>query len=582
MEAGRALRLSKGMQSLPPARWRREGSTPSAGAFAAAKPGPARGALLLAGVLALGGDAVLRAGDRGDGAYENFLIEADYPDPDVLRAGDTFYFVSSTNHLSPGLALLESKDLVNWRLLPPVIADTGVLSPSLRPERMGGYGGGVWAPSIRRRGDRCFIHFGPGLWVMTADRPEGPWSPPRRMDAKGSMERLIDCCPLWDDDGRAWLVATRTGHWQDYQILLFEMSPDGTALLDEGRLLHRGNVAEANKIYKRDGFYYVMYVQHPEQENRVQFVMRARSLDGPWEHRRLFDWEDPARERRPGQGGLVDTPDGRWFFLCHTNNGINLGRFPVLLPVVWRDGWPVLGADPDGDGVGRMVWQAPKPIAGQEPRWPQSSDDFGAPKLGPQWAFNHAPRADRWSLTERPGFLRLTASRPVGAGGFFGASNTVVQRVMGLRAEAVVRLDISGLQDGAYAGLCHFGRKSFTLGAWQDKGGRRLRFARYAHGKDAAAFDRSETGPELVGDILYLRTRIGGSKAEFAYSLDGRAFTPFGGEVEVARGHWLGNRVGVFCWNETADGAGHIDVDEWCYALARPGGERLESQPTAP
>lgn len=507
-------------------------------------------------------------GDQGDGTYRNPVLPSDYSDLDCIRVGDEYFAISSTMQFSPGMAVLRSRDLVNWTTAGHVVADLTWISPELNWDRMNRYARGVWAGAIRHHAGKFHVYFGTpdeGYFLSTADDAAGPWAPLHRVLAEPGWD---DCCPFWDDDGQGWFVGT---HFQDgYKTWLFRLSADGRELVREGAvLLHEGGRREANKLYKIDGTYFHFFSEHRGDVGRYVMMRRAESITGPYsEARQLSHAQRDAME--PNQGGLVQTPSGGWFFFTHHGTGAWEGRAASLLPVAWRDGWPILGA-PGADGIGTMVWSGKKPVAGGPVVVPQASDEFSAPTLAPQWEWNHQPRAAKWSLTERPGFLRLHAFRTLDGDNLLKAGNTLTLRaVRTAENTVVVRLDLAGLADGQRAGLCHFAaaRKreapaahSASLGVVQHDGRRTLEFSR------DGAFT---AGPALAGASLWLRTTWGpDGVSRFAFSEDGEHFAPFGDPYPLAWGSYRGDRIGLFTFNDVAE-TGHVDIDWLHYDFSGP------------
>jgi beta-xylosidase len=210
-----------------------------------------------------------------------------------------------------------------------------------------------------------------------------------------------------------------------------------------------------------------------------------------------------------------------------------------------------------------MVWQARKPIAGYARTLPETSDAFDGPRLGPQWEWNHQPRVERWSLTERPGWLRLRAFRPLARGNLLRAGNTLTQRLMGTAGgEAGISLDVGGMADGQSAGLCHLSRSYAWLGVSQLNGIRRIV---YCHNGA-----RTE-GPPIRTSVVFLKSLLSSAgETTWAYSLDGAAFTPFGGRYRLEWGYYRGDRLGIFSYNDEAD-AGFVDVDSFRYEFPQGG-----------
>lgn len=520
-------------------------------------------------------------GDQGDGTYKNPVLNADYPDSDVVEHDGTFYMIASKNHMAPGMIILESKDLVNWSLLGHVYEKL-TWEPTYGPDRMAGYLFGVWAGDLAYHEGRWYCYMidtKSGLYMTSAPDIRGPWEEPICMLKK---QRWTDPAVFWDDDAKqAYLVCNfgSGGDKRGNEIRLFRMSWDGRRLLDEGKVIHRGPGAEAAKIYRIDGRWYIFLAQwfrpdprRPSPEassgDRKQLVLRATgdSIYGPYEQKVVMERGNGVI-RSACQGGLIQVPDGSWWFIHQlVQNCPNpfQGRPQYLEPVTWKDGWPLIGEDVDGDGIGEPVRGGRKPIAGHPIAAPQTDDEFDSPELGPQLEWNHNPRDDRWSLAERPGWLRLKASVPVGEGGFWGACNTISQRIMGTGKGTVdAKLDLSGMKPGQQAGFVRFSVDYHLCGVRVTETGRKRLF-----------FDMNGqvvNGPVIESDTLWVRSENDGERARLAWSvLDGstRRYdrSP---EFTVRFGKWCGDRLGLFCWNDKR-AEGHIDIDYFHYDYDGP------------
>lgn len=525
-------------------------------------------------------------GDQGDGTYRNPILNADYPDVDIERADDTYYLITSSMHYAPGMTIAESRDLVNWRLIGHVF-DRLTWHPSYNWDRMGGSAFGVWAGDLAYHDGTWFCYFidaRHGLYVSTAKDIRGPWSEAKLMLAK---ENWTDPAVFWDDRAKqAYLVCNygRDPQVKDQdgsQTRLFKMSWDGLSLVDQGTGIYYGTGVEAAKIYRREGTWYIFLVKwmpHPGANfrDRKQLVLRGPSPYGPFEERVVMEMGNGVN--RPAcQGALVQAPDGSWWYSHQLvqedersggrKGGASFGGRPQhLIPVRWQDGWPVMGEDPDGNGIGNTVIRHRKPIDGFPIAAPQTDDGFESSQLGPQWQWHHNPRDSHWSLEERPGWLRLKASVPAGDGGFWNAPNTISQRLMGTtKGQVIAKLDFSGAAPGMRAGVCHHSGQFVLLG---------VRVT--ANGKRHVEFDRNGNvieGPELPGDTLYIRTTIDGHRARFAYSPDNATWTNFGPEFLLTFGRWKGDRLGCYCWNDASE-SGHLDIDWFSYEYDGPKGAR--------
>ncbi len=522
-------------------------------------------------------------GDQRDGTYRNPILNADYPDVDIERMGDRYYMITSTNHYAPGMLLLESRDLVNWRTIGHVF-DKLDWDPKYNNDRMEGYRFGVWAGDLARHDGRwyCyFIDFTLGLYVSTAKEITGPWTPAKLMLAK---DQWTDPAVFWDEEERQAYLICNFG--KDHgrkdkpgnEIRMFKMSWDGLSLQDKGKPIYYGTGAEAAKIYKIKGTYYIFLAQWIDGD-RKQLVLRGPTLYGPFERKIVME-RAPDASRSVSQGALVQVPDGSWW-LTHqlvqhrggakgghagrTTEQSFEGRSQWLVPVTWKDGWPIPGDDPDGNGIHNTVLRARMPVAGGTIEAPRTDDDFDTPRLGPQWEWNHNPRDDHWSLTERPGWLRLRASKPAGKGGFWNAANTISQRLMGKgRGTVTARVDISGMQPGQLAGFCRHSGQYVLLGIHVEADGtRRLIFDN--NGK-------SKKGPVVEADVIYYRSANDGANATCSYGFDGKTWKPFGGPFRLKFGRWRGDRPGFACWNDSGKG-GHIDIDWFRYDYDGPKGK---------
>ncbi len=477
--------------------------------------------------------------------YTNPILHADYSDPDVIRVRDDYYLVASSFHFSPGLPVLHSKDLVHWRIaghvlpkldfhpaydmVPPYTLADSVSKPVGPGMR---YAGGVWAPAIRYHDNRFYVYWATpdeGIFMSTATDPAGPWSAPVTVLAGAGYE---DPCPFWDDDGKAWLVHSKVGAGP---IVLHAMSPDGTRLLDAGTTIIEDKVnlpvLEGPKVYKRNGWYYI-FAPIGGVGTGPQAVMRARSIQGPYEHRTVL--RPGSGLAGPHQGGYVETPAGQGWFI-HFNSTGAFGRIAHLQPVVWQDDWPVMGDQ------GLPVPDHPVPqTAAQSPDYRlQDSDEFSGGKLGLQWSWNHNPDAARWSLTQRPGFMRIEANH---AQHLVGARNTLTQILQGPAADIATRIELRGMVDGQRAGLTLFGVKVPWIGIVRDGG---ANYLTYANGGDETR------GPRIGTDAIVLRASVREDQTvQFSYAADGKeAFTDFGPVTPLAKfSWWKGSRPAVFTY----------------------------------
>ena len=295
---------------------------------------------------------ILSWGDQGNGTYKNPIINSDYSDPDAIRVGSDYYLITSTFHLSPGITVLHSKDMVNWEIIGHALSDVAELGSDYTSDKLNGYGHGIWAPAIRYHDGKFWIYvFDPvyGLYMTTAKNPAGPWTPIHRVFEGKAFD---DCCPFWDDDGQMYLSCAnnKRNHTKDYDkykgfdLMIFKLTTDGKSLQDTGTVIHTGWICEATKMYKINGWYYIFYCEDFQDVKRVQLAMRSKNIYGPYESKRLCQ----SRVKDPGdnaaQGGLVQTENGEWYYLHHIAMWSNfVGRVLSLQPVTWISDWPIIG-----------------------------------------------------------------------------------------------------------------------------------------------------------------------------------------------------------------------------------------------
>lgn len=520
--------------------------------------------LLLCGCVALTAqpshDASTRGhwGDQGDNTFVNPVLPGDFSDLDAIRVGKDFFAISSTMQYSPGMGVLQSSDLVNWRIVGHVVDDLGAMDSEFGWRKMNGAGRGIWAGSIRFHAGLFRVYFGTpdgGIYVSTAREGKGPWSSPKLVIAERGWD---DPCPFWDDDGTGYLVATRFAPDRDgqkYRIHLFAMDGDGSGVRPgSDRVLYQSKGSEANKMYKVAGMY-LHYFSEVRPEGRVAMMERSRSLAGPWEVRQL-NHVHPAIDKEPNQGGLIQLEDGRWWFLTHQGTGDWEGRAGVLLPVTWLDGWPIPGK-PGADGMGEMVWGETKPIRSSSLNGIFASDDFGGSSLQPVWEWRYQPRADYWLLTGHA--LRLNAFGALPGRGFDGVRNVLTQRsARAVRAQVTVKVDLNGFRDGQEAGLAHFAKTDARIAVVQKEGLRSL-----------VRFDGEGRllGANVSGKTVWLRSAwdVAGL-AKFSYSLDGERYVELGSPYQLTWGSYRGDRVGLYTVGEAG---GYADFSEFRYEVQR-------------
>ena len=533
-------------------------------------------------------------GDMRDGNYRNPVLAADYSDPDILQIGKDFFLITSTFVQSPGITVMHSEDLVNWHILGGAIKDIGLISPRYRWNVMQGYGRGIWAPCITYNPGnfRYFIHFGDpdcGMFMVeTEDIFSGNWSDPRPvLFADGSTfgSGWDDCGVLWDDDGQGYFAVN---HFADgYKNYLFRLDQNGYQLQDEGVLFHKSEdgmyaqenelFPEALKLLKKDGYYYIFH-NGVTDGVRKAFLMRSAGIYGQHEDGSLGTRENPGRYehspaplaegvREPNQGNLIfvkkRNDDGKWYFWTHHGMLGREGRPDSLIPLIWEpDQWPEVDpAYTDKNGY-LLQEKIPLPLKSEKENYLQTSDDFLSESLGPQWTWNFQPRDSFWSLTERPGFLRLKAFCPLKKDCINTAGNSLIQRMY--REDdslAEMKMDITGMADGQFAGLLYMaGENGAGIGVEKKNGNCQIRFC----GKENVY---GELIPDNISQIWLRAAWNRDMRIRSSYSLDGKVFLNFGENYQVRESKYQGGHIGIFNYNNLEE-SGIADI-EWFHYRER-------------
>lgn len=408
------------------------------------------------------------------GEYGNPVLDADWPDPDVVRVGDDYYLVASSFNRAPGLPILHSRDLVSWEIVARALPQV----PPVEHYRIPRHGSGVWAPSIRHH-DGLFYLIYPdpdhGIFVLTASDPRGPWSEPRLLLAGTG---LIDPCPLWDDDGRAYLVFawaySRSG--QTNRLSVVEVTEDLGGVVSTPRTVVDGDeipgcrTLEGPKFHRHDGWYWI-FAPAGGVATGWQSVFRSREVYGPYEHRVVLA-QGGSPVNGPHQGAWVDTPAGEHWFLHFQDRGV-FGRVVHLQPMTWGDdGWPVIGAAPPGATTGEPVPYYARPTLAAVPveqREPVRSDPFESAELGLQWHWQANPEPD-WLALPGDGTLRLRLVSD-DLGDLRRLGHVLGQPLPGQPSEWVTSVSLGQAPDGARAGIVVLGTAYAWIGLTRTPGG---------------------------------------------------------------------------------------------------------------
>lgn len=509
--------------------------------------------------------------DSGTGKYRNPILFADYSDPDVVRVGDDYFMTASSFNASPGLPVLHSRDLVNWRLIGHALQHLVPAENFAIPQ----HGNGVWAPNIRYHDDRYWIFYPDpdyGIYVLTTDDPFKGWSKPRLiLSGKG----LIDPTPLWDDDGQAWLLhgwaKSRAG--KNNILTLHKMSADGGTVAKEGKVIIDGHslpgyrTLEGPKFYKRNGFYYI-FAPAGGVSTGWQAVFRSKKIEGPYEYRTAMEQGDTVTNG-PHQGSWVTTSSGEDWFI-HFQSRLAYGRIVHLQPLTWIDDWPVIGNDKDGDGVGNPVNEFRLPKTGYESKdfSIRQTDYFETAWLGHQWHWN-ANYLDSWySLDARPGFLRLYAQQEVekDTHNMWMLPSVLLQKLPAPEFIAEATLEFPAEVQNLDAGLVIFGEDYAWIGVRFDTTTRQLMVG-YANCRGAreGCSENFNADRALDQDSLTLRvTMFTGGGAVFSYQDDNGRFRTLGELFQARPGRWVGAKIGLFARTRAAADteAGYVDIKQ--------------------
>jgi len=504
--------------------------------------------------------------DNGDGTYKNPIIHADYSDPDAIRVGNDYYMITSSFEDIPGLPILHSKDLVNWTIighaLNRLLPDEHFLTPR--------HGEGVWAPSIRYHNNEFYIYYPDpdfGIYLIKAKNITGPWSECILVQAgKG----LIDPCPLWDDDGKNYLVHAFAGSRAGIKSILVikKLNAEGTKAIDDGVLVYDGHetdpTIEGPKFYKRNGWYYI-FAPAGGVSTGWQLVLRSKNIYGPYERKVVMD-EGKSFINGPHQGAWVTTQTGEDWFIHFQDKGA-YGRVVHLQPMKWINDWPVIGEDKDGDGKGEPVLNHKKPNVGRvyPIQTPQESDEFNDSKLGLQWQWMANPKSSWAFMNPSNGVLRLFSDKiSDSAKNLWQTPNIFLQKFPAEEFQVTTKLTFNpnSKLENEETGLTVMGFSYATIGLKSKKDGIYLK---YGLCKDA---EHSKPENETIikkfpGQIISLRVNVSkGANCRFSYSLDGKNFEDVGEEFHAETGRWIGAKIGIFCVRPAlTNDAGYADFD---------------------
>lgn len=514
--------------------------------------------------------------DLGDGRYRNPVLYADYSDPDAIRVGEDYYLTASSFSCVPGLPILQSKDLVNWKLI-------GYALPKLLPENVYAHtapGNGIWAPAIRRHNNLFYIYYPDpdyGIYLVTAKDPAGPWSKPIPVvEGKG----LIDPCPLFDDNGKVWLVNGWAASRAEVNSLLTirPLDATGTKATGEAHMVFDGHddqpTIEGPKLYKRNGYYYI-FAPAGGVTRGWQLVLRSRNIFGPYEKKIVMD-QGTTEVNGPHQGAWVTAPDGGSWFLHFQDKG-PYGRIVHLEPMHWIGNWPVIGQDPDGDRKGEPVAIYKKPSTpanaaaanAAAKSWSiPSSDEFNGNAPGLQWQWQANPQITWSAEIPECGHLRLFAIRqPTDAKNLWAVPNLLLQKFPAPDFVATTKMRLIAAQPGKRAGLVIMGMDYACLQITRTDTGYNLEqivCKNADNGNEEKGITKKPLTSSEVSGYIYARVSVSAPDAlcKFSYSLDGTTFIPLGDTFTARPGRWIGAKLGIFCTSPAdAKTGGYADFD---------------------
>lgn len=488
---------------------------------------------------------------------KNPIFWADVPDVDVIRAGNAYYMVSTTMHVMPGCPVMKSTDLVNWEIqsyIYDIIEDND--GYNLR-NGQNVYGRGQWATSLRYHNGTFYASFvcndmNKTYVYYTDDIESGKW---KRHELEGIYH---DMGILFDDDGRVFMFH------QCGDVRITEFKPDLSGVLEGGinQLLFStpkeniGLRCEGCHAYKRNGYYYLIFIEWPEDGNkrRREVCYRSKELLGPYERKVIMDDDMGYHNKGVAQGAFFDTPDGQWFAMLFQDHDA-VGRIPCIMPMTWEEDWPVLGID------GKVPHEFVTPFEESQKFSMVISDNFNHKenRLMNQWQWNHNPDNRYWSFTERPGYLRLTTFQP--ATGVLDARNTLTQRTEGPNCTCTTAIETKGMKDGDCAGLVALQSNFGTVGVKVEKGNRYIVMSDKTGELERILLD---------GDKVYVRIYFDYEDsrdiADFYYSVNGKDFMKIGKELKMlyTLDHFMGYRIGLYNYG-TKELGGYADFEYFDY-----------------
>ncbi|WP_423127715.1 glycoside hydrolase family 43 protein [Gaoshiqia sp. Z1-71] len=502
--------------------------------------------------------------DLGNDRYKNPIIHADYSDPDVCRVGDDFYMTASSFNCSPSLPVLHSTDMINWELIGYALDKQIPLDFFDKAQ----HGCGVWAPAIRFHNHEFYIYYPDpdfGIYMIKAKDAKGPWSEPVLVQGgKG----WIDPCPLWDEDGKAYLTYAFAGSRAGIKTILMvsEMTPDGTKLVGNSVMVFDGHdghtTVEGPKFYKRGGYYYILAPAGGVKPG-WQLALSSKNVFGPYEYKVVLH-QGNTDINGPHQGALIELDNGEsWFY--HFQDAYAYGRIVHLQPVTWVDGWPIMGIDRNGDGIGEPVSEFRKPTvasigkAGIIP----ASDEFDGHEFGLQWQWHANPEVNWGYMSGNLGFMRLNCIAPeTRVNNLWEVPNLFLQKFPSRVFSATAKLRFSAHGEGDKTGLLIMGESYAYIGLEHVDGKLKLRQMTCIDSHKGTE-EKEQASVDIGQNEIYLKVEVDKNAiCTFSYSENGKMFKKLGNEFEAVAGRWIGAKVGLFALGaKKTNDAGYADFD---------------------
>lgn len=502
--------------------------------------------------------------DNGDGTYKNPILHADYSDPDAIRVGDDYYLISSSFNHAPGLPILHSKDLVNWKIIGHALQQQVPVENFSKVQ----HGNGVWAPAIRYHNNEFYIFYPDpdfGIYVTRAKNILGPWSVPVLVyEGKG----LIDPCPLWDADGKVYLAHALAGSRAGFKSVLIvnELNAAADKVIANDVLVYDGHAEDATiegpKFYKRNNYYYI-FAPAGGVGTGWQTVLRSKSIYGPYE-RKVVLHQGSTNINGPHQGAWVQTQTGEDWFL-HFQDRDAYGRIVHLQPMKWVNDWPVMGTDSDGDGNGDPVLVYKKPNVGKKyaVTTPQESDEFNNSKIGLQWQWQANPKLNWAFAYSAKGVLRFNSVlKPDSSKNLWDIPNILTQKFPAEEFTATAKFLLSPKTNGEQFGMVIMGMSYAAVSLQKKEDGVYLNYTKCMDAEHGKAEAVQEIRKIAAGDF-YLRVKVvKDAVCTFSYSSDGKSFTDISETFKAVQGKWIGATIGLYCIRtQKINDAGFADVD---------------------